>query len=216
MKKGFFVTIEGCEGSGKSTQSVLLYDYFKKSKFSAVHTREPGGTVMAETIRKLLLNPKNRIAPLAELLLYEAARAQHIQEVILPSLKAGKIVICDRYTDATLAYQGYGRGINLETIKKLNDIATQNLTPDLTIYLDIPVQEGLIKARTLKKDSFVLGGDRLERESVSFHKRVRRGYLLLAKIDPKRIKVIRTQKTAKETHKKIVDVVEKLLHSSIF
>jgi dTMP kinase len=210
MNKGFFITFEGCEGCGKSTQSNLLYQYLKKKGLNVVHTREPGGTRAAESIRKVLLDPRNSITPLAELLLYEASRAQHAAEVILPALKAGSIVICDRFTDATLAYQGYARGLDLDTIQKLNRIATQGLVPDLTILLDIAVEEGLAKARGLKKGSFATG-DRLEREDVSFHRKVRKGYLALARKEPKRIKIIKTASTIEKTQQKIRAAIDKVL-----
>lgn len=210
MNKGFFITIEGCEGCGKSTQSSLLAEHLKKKGYDVLHTREPGGTAVAESIRGLLLNPDNRIAPVTELLLYEAGRAQHIAERILPAMDAGKIVICDRYTDATIAYQGYGRKLGLDTIRKLNRIATGNLKPGLTILLDFNVAQGLKKARMLAKEAY-LSGDRLERENISFHKRVREGYLAQARREPGRIKVIRTAPTIEETHRKIVSIVEKVL-----
>ena len=208
--RGMFITFEGCEGSGKSTQSVMLYNHLLKSGRPSIHTREPGGTGLAESIRAILLNPNNTITPLSELMLYEAARAQHINDLIIPELAVGKIVICDRYTDATFAYQGFGRGLDRSIIKNLNNIATQGITPDLTIYLDIPVEEGLERAKKLSKDSFV-SGDRLEREDLSFHHRVRQGYLFLAKKEPGRIKVVRTRETIAETHSEIVKIVENTL-----
>jgi len=210
MHKGLFITFEGPEGGGKSTHSALLGQYLQKMGFRVVRTREPGGTIVAEALRKLLLNPQNNIAPITELMLYEASRAQHVQEVLLPALKKGSVVICDRYTDATVAYQGYGRGLDLDTIKELNAIATGNLVPDMTIVLDIPVEKGLIKARELNKDSFT-AGDRLERECISFHKKVRQGYLALARKEPSRIKVISTGKDIEETHKNVVAAVQKVL-----
>ena len=152
MKKGFFITFEGGEGCGKSTQSFLLYELLKKKGYKAVHTREPGGTKVSEAVRRIILDPASRISPMAELFLYETARIQHIVDVIFPALKAGKSVICDRFTDATIAYQGFGRGLDLSVIKKLNTIAACGLKPDLTIYLDIPPKTGLLRARSIKKD----------------------------------------------------------------
>ena len=204
--KGFFITLEGGEGSGKSTHSRLLYDLLKKKGCKAVLTREPGGTKISEAVRRILLDPENRMTPLAELFLYETARTQHLTEVIMPALKAGKIVICDRFTDATIAYQGYGRGLDVSIIKELNHIATRGIKPDLTIYLDIPSEEGLKKARAIKKD-FKKSCDRLEGEDISFHRLVRKGYLALARLEPRRIKVIRTKETVVETHKKIIETV---------
>ena len=150
--KGLFITFEGGEGCGKSTQSLLLYEMLKKKGYRAVHTREPGGTKVSEAVRRIILDPESRIAPMAELFLYETARVQHIADVILPALKAGKIVVCDRFTDATIAYQGYGRGLDLSIINNLNTIAACGLKPDLTIYIDIPPATGLSRARSIKKN----------------------------------------------------------------
>ncbi|HBU68779.1 MAG TPA: dTMP kinase [Elusimicrobia bacterium] len=209
-KKGFFITFEGPEGGGKSTHCELLSRYLHGCGFSVVRTREPGGTKLAEDIRQVLLNPKNSITPLAELMLYEASRAQHTQELIIPALNNGKTVICDRYTDATLAYQGYGRKLDIPTIKKLNSIATCGISPDLTIVLDTPVERGLALARGIKKESFE-ASDRIERENFDFHRTVRAAYLKIAKLEPKRIKVVRTAETVEDTQDKIRQIVKKAL-----
>lgn len=212
MKKGFFITFEGPEGSGKSTHCALLVKYLESKGCNALLTREPGGTPLAESVRSILLNPASTISPMAELLLYEASRAQHITETILPALKSGKIVLCDRFTDATLAYQGYGRNIDIGTIKKLNSIAAQKIKPDLTILLDVPAGKGLKLARNINKGYGTAGGgDRLEMEKLSFHRRVRNGYLSLAKNEPKRIKVIRVRKTVEETQKEIINIIDEEL-----
>ncbi|MDR2437139.1 MAG: dTMP kinase [Endomicrobium sp.] len=208
--KGIFITIEGGEGSGKTTQSYLLKEYIEKLGREVLLTREPGGTIFAEAIRKILLDPKFAPAPLTELFLYEAARVQHMKEFVVPALKAGKVVICDRFTDATIAYQGYGRKLNLKLINQLNKAATFGVLPQLTIYLDIDVEKGLNKAKNLDKESYGSDGDRIERESVLFHNNVRKGYLSQAKKYPKRIKVIKTQKKVLATHKlvrKYLDVI---------
>ncbi|MDR1695309.1 MAG: dTMP kinase [Endomicrobium sp.] len=197
--KPLFITIEGGEGSGKTTQSILIKEYLEKKGFKVLRTREPGGTVLAESIRQLLLNPDSNLTPLSELLLYEAARSQHISEIVAPALKKGKIVICDRFTDATVAYQGYGRKLDLPLINKLNASAASGLTPVLTIYLDIEPGVGLSKAKKLDKESYGKSGDRIERESLQFHKDVRKGYLLQAKKYPKRIKVIKTNPDVNKT-----------------
>ncbi len=202
--KRFFLTLEGPEGCGKSTHAKLLYDYFLKNGYKAVHTREPGGTGIAEAIRHILLNPKYKVAPISELLLYEASRYQHTEEVIRPNLRQNKIVLCERYTDATVAYQGYGRGIDLKIISQLNKIATANLVPDLTIYLDIDVEDGLGKAKRKKDFS---DGDRIEKESIEFHRKVRNGYLRLARKESKRIKVIRICDDISQTHRKVLKAV---------
>jgi dTMP kinase len=201
MKKGkpLFITIEGGEGSGKTTHSFLLKEYLEDNGFSVILTREPGGTVLAESIRKIILEPDSNLTPLSELLLYEAARAQHIREIILPALKRCKVVICDRFTDATVAYQGYGRKLNLALIQKLNEAASFGLKPLITIYMDINPVLGVGKAKGLDKESYGKSGDRIERESLNFHKAVRKGYLALAKKYPKRIKVVKTNPDIKKT-----------------
>jgi dTMP kinase len=145
--KGFFITVEGCEGCGKSTQSRLLKKYLENKGFKVVLTREPGGSTVAEQVRNILLNPKLKIAPLCELMLYESARVQHIEDIVKPNLAKGCVVICDRFTDSTIAYQGYGRKIDIKTIEKLNNIATLGINPDLTIYLDIDPKIGIVRAK---------------------------------------------------------------------
>lgn len=201
-KKSFFITIEGCEGCGKTTQSELLKEYLESKGLKVILTREPGGSVVAEQVRNILLNPDFNVAPYCELLLYEASRAQHLEDVIKPNLEKGFTVICDRFIDSTLAYQGYARGIDKEIIKKLNNIATLGLKPDLTIYLDIKPNEGIKKAKSVNKGSLT-GGDRIERESLKFHDKVRKGFLELAKKYPKRIKKIKTSKIIENTQKRI-------------
>jgi dTMP kinase len=198
--KGIFITIEGGEGSGKTTQSRLLKEYLEKLGYKVLLTREPGGNLFAESIRKILLNPDLRPVPLSELFLYEAARAQHMDEFVIPALKAGKVVICDRFTDATVAYQGYGRKLDIKLINRLNKEASFGILPKLTIYLDIDPKKGLNKAKFLDKESYGVDGDRIERESVVFHSNVRKGYLNQAKKYHKRIKVIKTQSTPLKTH----------------
>jgi dTMP kinase len=196
--KGFFITIEGGEGSGKTTQSKLLKEYLEQLGWNVLLTREPGGTVLAEAIREILLNPASRFVPLSELFLYEAARVQHMEEFILPALKAGKVVICDRFIDATVAYQGYGRKLDLKFIDSLNKKSTFGVMPKLTIYLDIEPKAGLNKAKNLgKQAAYGLNGDRIERESIKFHNDVRKGYLSQAMKYPKRIKVVKTQRNLK-------------------
>ncbi|MDR2811842.1 MAG: dTMP kinase [Endomicrobium sp.] len=208
--KGIFITIEGGEGSGKTTQSHLLKEYLEKLRRKVLLTREPGGTLFSESIRKILLSPDSRPVPLSELFLYEAARAQHMDEFVIPALKVGKVIICDRFTDATVAYQGYGRKLDIKLINRLNKEATFGILPNLTIYLDIDTKKGLNKAKFLDKDSYGVDGDRIERESVVFHNNVRKGYLNQAKKYHKRIKVIRTQGTPLKTHmliRKYLDAV---------
>ena len=213
MKKNkpLFITIEGGEGSGKTTHSLLLKEYLEDKGYKVLLTREPGGTVLAESIRKLLRDPKSNLSPLTELLLFEASRVQHIEEIVMPALRIGKIVICDRFTDATVAYQGYGRNLNLALINKLNKAASLGIEPVITLYMDIKPDLGLTKAKELDKESYGKSGDRIERESVEFHNNVRKGYLAQAKKYPARIKVIKTQKEIEQTQLLIRKAVDKAL-----
>jgi len=173
-----FITFEGGEGSGKTVQAKALYRRLLKLAIPAVLTHEPGGTPFAKKIGRWLKWAEGTdISPLTELLLFNASRAQLVTEVIQPSLKEGKVVICDRYADSTTAYQSYGRGLDLEMVKAVNNAATQGLKPDLTVLLDIPAEEGLARKQTKKQDRF-------EREALGFHQKVREGYLKLAADDP--------------------------------
>jgi dTMP kinase len=182
LKKGIFITFEGIEGCGKSTHSKLLFEYLKKSGYRVVHTREPGGTKLGEAVRRVLLDsPEIRISDLAELFLFEACRAQVVAEIISPALDKGSIVISDRFSDATFSYQGYGGRVDLTEIKTLDRVATAGVRPDLTILLDIDTLKGLRRAR--KK-----GIDRMEKKDLSYHKRVRTGYLKLSRQYPGRIR----------------------------
>ncbi|MDD5496453.1 MAG: dTMP kinase [Candidatus Omnitrophica bacterium] len=193
LRKGIFITFEGGEGCGKTTQSKLLYDYLMKRGYACVYTREPGGTAAGELIRQVLLHSKDtHITDLAELFLFEASRAQIVEEVIIPALKDKRIVICDRFNDATFSYQGYGGKVALGAIKSLDDIATLGLKPDLTILLDIDTLTGLERARSK-------GTDRMEKKDVAYHKRVRSGYLKLAAKEPKRIKVVKVRGAISQT-----------------
>jgi thymidylate kinase len=213
MKKNnhLFITVEGGEGSGKTTHCTLLKKYLESKGFKVMLTREPGGTVLAESIRKILLDPQSQITPLGELLMYEAARVQHIEEIVLPALTRGEAVICDRFTDATIAYQGYGRKLDLSLIENLNTTASLGIEPLITIYLDIAPDLGVNKAKTLDKESYGKSGDRIERESLEFHKAVRKGYLAQAKKYPKRIKVIKTQNKPEDTQNLIRKEIDKKL-----
>jgi dTMP kinase len=183
MKRGIFITFEGPEGSGKTTHSRLLCGFLRKKGYKVLHTREPGGTLVSEKIRKILLDPKNKGMDVAcEMLLYMAARAQIVKQKILPALTQGKIVVCDRFTDATLAYQGYAGGMDLKAIENIAGIVTKGLKPDITFLLDIDARAGLLRAGRSK--------DRMERKSILYHNKVRNGYLSIAKKEPKRVKVL--------------------------
>ncbi len=213
MKKGFLLTFEGPEGSGKSTHCRLLAGYLAKKGIKTCCTREPGSTALGEKMRQLLLSPLHKnMSARTELLLYEAARAQHVDEIIIPALEKNVIVICDRFYDATFAYQGYGRGIDLGIIKHINDFAINKVKPALTILLDIDVSIGLEKSLRLSKDSFLMGeSDRIEQEDIGFHKRVREGYLSLAQREPERIKVVTVKNEVNETQADIQKHVDDLL-----
>ena len=197
--KGKFITFEGSEGCGKSTQSKMLFDYLKAKGLKVTYLREPGGVKASEMIREILLNPKNKISPLAETLLYMAARAQVVEEIIKPALASGKIVVCDRFLDSTICYQGYGLGIDIKLIKSIGNFVTGGLKPQLTIFLDLPVRSGLIHRHNCK--------DRIEQRSVSYHEKVRRGYLALAKAEPQRIKIVKVQEDKRKTQDKIREIV---------
>ncbi|MEA3560255.1 MAG: dTMP kinase [Candidatus Omnitrophota bacterium] len=204
--KGKLITFEGPEGSGKSTHSKMLCRWLQKKNIPFVYTREPGGTGIGELIRKILLNPANySMTDKCELFLYLAGRAQIVAEAIKPAITKGKLVISDRFSDATLVYQGYGNKLDISLIRKLNSFVTDNLQPDLTIILDINVKEGL------KRNIKTKWPDRIEARTLSYHQRVRSGYLKLAASEPKRIKVIKTKKDIDETQQEIKKMVAKLL-----
>lgn len=182
--RGVFITLEGGEGCGKSTQAALLAGRLREAGIDVLAVREPGGTPVGEGIRSLLLDPATAgLDPLAELLLYEASRAQHVSTVIEPGLSAGRIVVCDRFADSSLAYQGHGRGLDLAMVARLNAIATRGLAPDLTLLLDVEPAEGVGRATHG-------GADRLEREALAFHERVRAGFASIAAAEPARIRLV--------------------------
>jgi len=197
--KGIFITFEGCEGAGKSTQVRLLKEYLEKSGKDVVITREPGGTAISEKIRQIILDRHNiEMDIVTEALLYAASRAQHVAEVISPALSLGKIVVCDRFSDSTVAYQSYARGLDLKLIETLNGICEKGCEPDITFFLDIPPEEGLSRKGGADK------ADRLESEAFEFHKKVYNGYKELAKEYPKRIITIDAIGSLEETHNRIV------------
>lgn len=205
--KGIFISFEGIEGSGKSTQANLLHEHLIKKGIKAILTEEPGGTKIGEKIRKILLDSENKdILPFTELLLYYASRAQHINEIIIPSLNKGVTVITDRFTDSTIAYQGYGRCIDLNTILTIDKLIISSLRPDITFLLDLDVEIGLKRNRGINKT------DRLELEDIEFHERVRKGYIELASKEPDRIKLIDASRNIAIIHKKIVKLTMNLLN----
>ena len=192
-----FITFEGGEGSGKSVQAKALYRRLSKLAIPAILTHEPGGTPFGKKLgRWLKWTQGTDIPPLVELMLFNASRAQLVAEVIKPNLKSDTVVICDRYTDSTIAYQGYGRGLDLETVRATNNAATQGLKPSLTILLDIPAEEGLARKKGREKDRF-------EQEDLAFHQRVRQGYLKLAAEEPQRWLVV----DASQPREKIAEII---------
>ncbi len=204
MIKGKFITLEGSEGSGKSTQSALICDYLRKQGKDVVQLREPGGVKISESIRNLLLDVKNEaMSHECETLLYMAARAQIVQETIEPALKSGKIIICDRFLDSTIVYQGCGHGMDIEFIKKLGTFATHGIKPDLTLLFDIEVKEGLSRTNVKK--------DRIELRPIEYHEKVRRGYLELAEIEPQRIKVIKVDAPKEEIFNRVQVHLDKVV-----
>lgn len=198
---GLFITFEGPEGSGKSTQIRLLREALTQRGLAVVATREPGGTRIGNAIRSLLLDPAHtEMSPRAETLLFQAARAQIVDEVIRPALAAGQVVLCDRYADSTLAYQGYGHGQTLAPLQQLGDYATGGLTPAVTIYLDIDVRAGLERKRAGAAEEW----NRMENHALAFHQRVRTGYLALATADPARWLVIDAAQPVASIHAQIL------------
>lgn len=183
--KGLFITLEGGDGSGKSTQMALLKTFFEEYGYEVVLTREPGGTVISEAIREVILNKDYmEMSDMTEALLYAASRAQHVHEWIVPNLKDGKMVICDRYVDSSIVYQGYARGLGIDVVAGINSYATGGLKPDLTILLDLPAEEGIKR----KKSQQEL--DRLELQKLNFHQKVAQGYRMLAQQEAERFLTI--------------------------
>lgn len=203
-RKGLFITFEGAEGSGKTTHSKLLVEFLRKNGYKVLHTREPGGVVISEEIRKILLDPRNKnMDVVCEMLLYMAARTQIIKEKIMPALRKGTIVICDRFIDATIAYQGYAGGLDEKIIKNIGRLVTKGIWPGLTFLLDIDAVKGLSRAGKYK--------DRIEEKPVSYHRKVRKGYLAIARKEPERVKIVSALGEITETQEKIRDMVSKLL-----
>ncbi|MDR0816196.1 MAG: dTMP kinase [Desulfovibrio sp.] len=208
-----FISFEGIDGSGKSTVIRMVAEYLQHSGYNPLLTREPGGCTLGHSLRPILLNARTSgLSEQAELYLFLADRAQHVREVIRPALKAGQIVLCDRYTDSTLAYQGYGRGINPEHLRRINEMATGGLLPDLTLLLDLPVHCGLTRAgqRNLE-DGTVLSEGRFDAESQAFHERVRQGYLTLAAEESSRFTIIDTAQPPDDVVLQCLSAVENIL-----
>lgn len=203
--RGVLITFEGVEGSGKSTQMKRLERYLERTGHRVECTREPDGTKLGVAIRKLFEYSGN--APLTEVFLFMAARRQHVTEKIGPWLERGRIVLSDRYTDATVAYQGYGRGLDPAMIRELNVRATGGVLPDLTLLFDVPPAEGFKRIRRRRLDRF-------EREALAFHRRVRRGYLEIRRAEPKRVRLVRAGRTVDEVEREVRRIVEEFLEAS--
>jgi dTMP kinase len=200
--RGVLITFEGVEGSGKTTQIRRLERYLAQAGHRVEVTREPDGTKLGVAIRRLF--EQGNVAPLAEMFLFMAARQQHVAETIAPWLDRGRIVLCDRYTDATVAYQGYGRGLDPAMIKEMNVRATSGVLPDLTLVFDVPPEEGFKRIGRRRLDRF-------EREALAFHRRVRRGYLEIRRAEPKRVRLVRAARTAGDVEREIRTIVDEFL-----
>ncbi len=198
MKRGLFITFEGADGCGKTTQMKLLAEYLEKQGIPYLLTREPGGKGLGEKVREILLNYDGEVSDRCESFLFLADRAQNIDIIVTPAVEEGKIVLCDRHIDSTVAYQGYGRGLDINRINMLNDIATNGKKPDLTFVFDIDVETSMKRVGQEK--------DRMESAGREFHNRVRNGYLELAKQEPQRIKVIDATKSIDEIHKEVIKI----------
>ncbi len=210
MANGLFITLEGVEGSGKTTQAAILGDWLRKDGRRVMVTHEPGGTRAGETIRAIFLDPAVSLDVAAELLLVLADRAQHVREKLRPAIAAGEVVISDRYSDSTTAYQGYGRGFDLKLLGELNRLASDAMSPALTIVLDLPVETGLERTRARAKGTG-RGSDRFEGERAEFHRKVRDGFLAIAAAEPTRVIVIDADREVATVSKEIRGAVEALL-----
>jgi dTMP kinase len=204
-----FITLEGIEGSGKTTQVRHLLEFLASKGFACVATREPGGTQIGQKIRSILLDPESKdMEPLVELLLYTADRTQHVKEIVLPLLSAGKTVVCDRYYDATVVYQGFARGINIDLIQELHKSILKDLKPDITILLDLPSEIGLARAWKQIESGTRTGLEtRFEEETLAFHEKVRSGYLELARLEPGRFRVVDASKDENQVRAEIIDIL---------
>ena len=203
MNKGFLVTFEGGEGCGKSTQIKLFIKFLEEQKLNFILSREPGGCVLGEKIRAILLHSKEDMSALSEFFLFCANRAEHVKEVIKPALEEGKIVVIDRYYDSSLAYQGYAGNLDIKKLKDITAFATDNVVPDLTFLLDISYEEGFGRKA---KDENLKNLDRIEQRDRAYHEKVRQGYLKLAKEEPNRFVVIDASKSLEEIHEEIIKI----------
>lgn len=204
QKKGFFITFEGADGCGKTTQTKLVQEYLETKGYEVIWTREPGSKGLGQNIRELLLHYDGEVAPRCEAFLFLADRSQHIEHLIKPAVNKGKIVICDRHTDSTIAYQGYGRGEDIEQLTYLNNIATNGMKPDLTLVFDVSTETAQQRVGDEK--------DRMESAGIEFHKKVRNGYLEIAKQEPNRVKVVNANKTIEEVFSETKNFIDELIN----
>ena len=203
MKKGLFITFEGIDGCGKTTQIQLLKEYYEKKGFKVLVTREPGAKGLGEKFRDILLNYDGEVSSNCESFLFLADRAQHIDTIIKPAIENGTIVLCDRHTDSTVAYQGYGRELDLKQIHYLNNIATNNIKPDLTFILDIDVETSLERIGKNR--------DRMESAGIDFFNRVRNGYIEISKQEPNRVKLIYGKNSIEDIHNQIIELINEII-----
>lgn len=201
--RGMFITFEGIDGCGKSTQLENLKKYLEEKNYEVISTLEPGGSKLGQQLRQILLHYDGFVSDVAELFLYLADRSQHVEEIVQKNVEKGTIVLCDRHIDSTVAYQGYGRKQDIEKIEFLNNIATKNKKPDLTFLFDVDVEIGQKRVGKEK--------DRLEKESLDFHKRVKEGYLKIAQNEPDRVKVINANMTIEEVFKEVKKIIDEKL-----
>ncbi|MGI9066327.1 MAG: dTMP kinase [Pyrinomonadaceae bacterium] len=208
---GTFITFEGIDGSGKSTQLRLLANFLKSNGCDVLLTREPGGTPVGNRLRSALLDAQEEVDPLTELLVFAADRAQHVRRVLRPAIESGQVVFSDRYADATVAYQGAGRGFAPDLIAEIIGLATEGLRPDLTVLFDLSVEDST--ARTRRRLNGKQKGDRLDAETDEFHQRVRKAYLAIARAEPERMKIVETGQPVEVTHERVKEIVIPFLRS---
>lgn len=207
--RGKFITFEGIDGSGKSTQVRLLAGDLRVKGFDVLTTLEPGGTPLGRRLREAFLETEESVAPIAELLLFAADRAQHVEFLVKPALAEGKIVISDRYADATAAYQGAGRGFDEKIINQVIKIATGGLKPDLTVFFDIPIEKAILRTNSRTADETIK--NRMDSETADFYERVRNAYLKIAEREPKRFRIIEASSSIEDIHKKVSEIITKFL-----
>ena len=214
--KGLFITFEGPDGAGKTTQIALLAEYIESQGIEFIRTREPGGTPISNQIRQILLNPDHQeLKDQTEILLYAASRAQLVHQEIIPALEAGKVVLCDRYIDASIAYQSYGLGIDREIVKQINGFASSQLKPDRTYLLDLPPELGRARLHQREQGEFGNQLDRIEQKELEYHQRVYQGFMEIANEDPERVVKIRANQAVDQIHDEIKTDFDRFFQSTL-